>query len=157
MNLLATTMHDWYVTNDSVMGGVSKGSVSLKNNTCIFAGVISTDNNGGFTSAFIKLTSSLTNEKQIAVRILGDGNTYQLRVKANVTGYELAYKVTFETLPNTIETHYFALSEFIANFRGRPLTTAPTLTAESISHVGFLLRDYEPKTFKLHIYSISFS
>ncbi len=41
---------DWYVINDGVMGGLSKGAITRKENSFVFAGTVSLANNGGFTS-----------------------------------------------------------------------------------------------------------
>ena len=39
----------WYIVNDGVMGGLSKGEFSIENKLAVFKGEVSTDNNGGFT------------------------------------------------------------------------------------------------------------
>lgn len=41
---------EWYALNDDVMGGVSTGTVSMTDETLLFDGYVSTDNNGGFVS-----------------------------------------------------------------------------------------------------------
>ena len=41
---------DWYVQNDTVMGGVSSSELSWNDGDLLFSGNLSTDNNGGFTS-----------------------------------------------------------------------------------------------------------
>jgi NADH dehydrogenase [ubiquinone] 1 alpha subcomplex assembly factor 1 len=42
--------NSWFALNDDVMGGVSVGEVSYTDNSIIFEGAVSTDNNGGFVS-----------------------------------------------------------------------------------------------------------
>ncbi len=41
---------DWWVINDGVMGGLSRGKAQMKENSLYFSGTISLENNGGFTS-----------------------------------------------------------------------------------------------------------
>ena len=151
----------WAVTNDSVMGGLSLGKSELFNNTVIFSGELSTKNNGGFTSIFKKISSISKSTKSVKIRVLGDGNSYQLRFRAQVLGYELAYQVVFSTHVNTVSEYIFHLSDFCAVFRGRNLDNAPILEPQNISHVGFLItaaliKQEAPQRFILKIYDIDF-
>ena len=41
---------DWYIINDGVMGGLSKGKAMIGEDGLLFYGTVSLDNNGGFTS-----------------------------------------------------------------------------------------------------------
>ncbi|MBX3043778.1 MAG: CIA30 family protein [Candidatus Kapabacteria bacterium] len=41
---------DWYIINDGVMGGLSLGNFKLAENSMVFSGNISLDNNGGFSA-----------------------------------------------------------------------------------------------------------
>lgn len=152
---------NWLVTNDSVMGGFSVGKVEQLNNLVVFSGKISTENNGGFTSIFQNLTSFSKGITSVTIRILGDGNCYQLRFRAKVSGYEVAYQRQFSTNDNEITVHTFLLPDFLPVFRGRRLDNAPTLESQNISHIGFLtsaaLIKKEPeKSFNLSIYDIDF-
>jgi NADH dehydrogenase [ubiquinone] 1 alpha subcomplex assembly factor 1 len=147
---------DWQVTNDGVMGGLSLGYTQLENETFIFSGKVSTENNGGFTSVFKKVPELSDNIKSISICIMGDGKPYQLRVRSQVMGYELAYKIGFSTRLNTLETHTFNLANFKASFRGRNIDNAPILTATSISHVGFLVTAEQTQNFSLSVCGIEF-
>ena len=149
-------LDDWQVTNDSVMGGLSLGYTQLTKETFIFSGNISTDNNGGFTSVFKRVPTLSENIKSITLRIMGDGNLYQLRVKSQVMGYDVAYKSELVTQPNTIATHKVYLVDFTASFRGRIIDNAPILKATTISHLGFLMAAKKKQNFSLSIYAIEF-
>tara|TARA_B110000090_G_scaffold38886_1_gene43008 strand:+ start:1261 stop:1848 length:588 start_codon:yes stop_codon:yes gene_type:complete len=150
-------LDDWQVTNDGVMGGLSLGYTRIEDEAFIFSGNVSTENNGGFTSVFKKLPKLSEDTKSINIRIIGDGKPYQLRVRAQVMGYELAYKIGFSTRPDTLETHTFNLADFKASFRGRNINNAPILKATSISHVGFLVAAKQTQNFSLAVYSIEFA
>lgn len=146
----------WRVTNDSVMGGVSSGH-ALAGDKCVnFLGTLSTDNSGGFTSVFNKIPLLPSSTSAVTISIKGDGKTYQFRVRTVVSGYELAYKVYFQTQADVTQKHTFLLSDFEASHRGRTLNSAPPLKAETISHIGFLLSAKVPCEFSLMIYSIDF-
>ena len=149
-------LEDWQVTNDSVMGGLSLGYTQLTKETFIFSGNISTDNNGGFTSVFKSVPKLSANIKSITLRIMGDGNLYQLRVRSQVMGYDVAYKIELPTQPNVIATHRVHLADFTASFRGRTIDNAPLLKATTISHLGFLIASTKKKNFSLSVYAIEF-
>ena len=48
---------NWQVVNDGVMGGLSEGEAQLTDDSVVFKGNVSLDNNGGFSSL---RSSSLT-------------------------------------------------------------------------------------------------
>lgn len=146
----------WYVTNDSVMGGLSAGEILPVNKYVEFSGNISTENNGGFTSTYRPVLTLLPSVTRVKISVKGDGNDYQLRLKSNVLGRALAYKVLFSTSKNNIVTYQFELSDFIATHRGRPLTKAAKVVADNITHVGFLIGSKQPKAFLLEIHAIEF-
>jgi NADH dehydrogenase [ubiquinone] 1 alpha subcomplex assembly factor 1 len=147
----------WKITNDGVMGGLSSGEISVIDDNVKFTGHISIDNNGGFTSVFRSLTRLPENMDTIRISVIGDGNTYQLRLRSQVQGYILAYKAYFMTSPNKLESHTFKLTDFKASFRGRNINNAPLLEASSIEQVGFLFTAKQPQKFSLSIQSIDFS
>ncbi|WP_426369581.1 CIA30 family protein [Pseudocolwellia sp. HL-MZ7] len=147
---------DWLITNDSVMGGLSKGHTFVEDNTVTFSGFLSTENSGGFSSVFKKLSGLSESIKSVTIAIKGDEKPYQLRVRTQVMGYELAYKINFDTSIDTVTNHTFKLSDFEASFRGLIISNAPLLKASTITHVGFLLSAKQPSHFSLNIYSIEF-
>lgn len=151
-----STADDWQVTNDGVMGGLSQGSVSVDNKALVFSGKLSTENSGGFTSAFKKIPSLPERVNSVTITVQGDGKPYQLRVRSKVSGYDLAYKINFETEVDTLNTYTFMLADFEASFRGRIINNAPLLTANIISHVGFLLSSKQASDFSLSVYDITF-
>ena len=78
----------WRSVNDGVMGGVSKGAVSRSKGVLTFAGQVKLENNGGFASTrsdTITNASSaqLVDRSAFAIRVRGDGSTYQFTVTAD--------------------------------------------------------------------------
>lgn len=148
--------YPWTVINDGVMGGLSVGKTMQINKAITFSGSVSTANNGGFTSAYIKLPKLPADIRSVRINIKGDGNQYQLRLRSQYQGYDIAYKIEFLTSNNKRETLDFNLADFQATFRGRFIANAPELTPSSISHVGYLITAKQPQEFELATYTIEF-
>ena len=71
----------WYPLNDGVMGGVSQGRLFQSENTILFTGSISFDNNGGFASIrnqFKRYDMSAYTEVEIRYRATGQNFAFQL-------------------------------------------------------------------------------
>ncbi|MBH0030772.1 CIA30 family protein [Pseudoalteromonas sp. SWYJZ98] len=90
----------WYVINDSVMGGVSNSQVTQTQESLLFTGNVSLDNNGGFASIRTELNTQSQNTKAIALRVKGDGQTYQLRLRTTNYLNGAAYTHSFKTVKN---------------------------------------------------------
>ena len=78
-----SSLSSWYIVNDGVMGGVSKGQLSLTpEGHGKFTGTVSLANNGGFTSIRCNLPpTAIASNMKISMRIKGDGKNYQFRVR----------------------------------------------------------------------------
>jgi len=152
----ADTGNDWRVINDSVMGGVSSGSVQYQGQQVVFSGNVSTENNGGFSSIYKSSGRLAEHVKGGKVTLLGDGNYYQLRLRTQVAGKELTYKIGFSSEKDKQMTVYFKLDDFEASFRGRLIKGAPKIKANTISYVGFLILSKQTKTFSLSVSNIEF-
>lgn len=67
----------WVSVNDGVMGGLSKGGAEMKDGVMVFSGVLSLENNGGFSSVRTRgYEADLSGAKGIVLRVKGDGRTY---------------------------------------------------------------------------------
>lgn len=71
---------NWRITNDSVMGGESKGRFLSDKDKGMFTGYISLENNGGFSSVFQMIEPLAQNLETVTIDVEGDGTTYQLRM-----------------------------------------------------------------------------
>jgi hypothetical protein len=123
---------EWRVTNDGVMGGLSRSKVEINNQTLFFSGVISTENYGGFTSFFRRLPKLPNDIDSINIQVTGDGHPYQLRFRCLVQGYYIAYKAEFSTEKGVMVNRTLNFSDFEASFRGRIISSAPKLEASFI-------------------------
>jgi len=150
------SLEHWRITNDDVMGGKSEGHFSLRENKAIFAGDISLDNNGGFSSVFRPIAPLSKGLDTVIINVLGDGLTYQLRMFITHKGYRLAYKHYFTTAAGQQEELIYTLADFQASFRGRNIFNAPILKSEDIIEIGFLVTRKDAGAFSLAITSVDF-
>lgn len=153
---IVLTTPDWQVTNDGVMGGLSLGSTKLLDSSFLFSGDISIENNGGFSSVYRPVSELSALFDSISVKVVGDGNLFQIRIRSQVDRYNLTYKFDFHTEKNVEQQLTFKLSEFQASFRGRLISGAPDLKAENVTHVGFLITNKQPVSFALTVNEIVF-
>ena len=145
-----TDISSWNVIDDGVMGGQSSGNFEINDEgNAIFYGKVSLENNGGFSSVRYQFSQKKVNSfTKIKVRLKGDGNRYQLRIKENRNDY-YSYVGTFQT-NNTWETIEIHLSEMQPKFRGRVLSL-PNFSATSFEEIAFLIGNKEAQYFRLEI------
>ncbi len=162
-NFSTTDNYYWHVINDSVMGGKSSGHTINTRQAFHFYGKISTENNGGFSVAYLKLPKLPKNFNAIKLCLLGKAGVYQLKLKNKIKGNEITYKADFiiptiQPKNEKIEPTEFSflLRDFIATHRGKVIKKAPVLTSESISHVGLLVKSSSDKKFTLSLSEIQF-
>lgn len=87
---------DWKTINDGVMGGLSQGNSFFNENTVIFKGLISLENNGGFASyrkPFGKYDYS--QYEKLSIRCRGNGGTFALTFETSSRFYEPNFKYEF--------------------------------------------------------------
>ncbi|PKG83177.1 hypothetical protein CXF85_11630 [Colwellia sp. 75C3] len=146
----------WQITNDAVMGGCSNGNISISEEQGIFTGNISLKNNGGFSAVYRTVNSLNIGLEHVTIDIQGDGETYQVRLIVNVSGYRMAYKHSFNSIAGQRQKIRFTLADFQASFRGRNIMTAAVLKSEDIDQVGFLVTKKVTGPFLLSIFSLKF-
>ena len=144
---------DWYVQNDTVMGGVSSSSVSWDDGELIFSGNLSTENNGGFTSMRGPVVSSdpVTGLGTISVVARGDGRTYLMQIRTDTDSYIQRF-----TPDRTMSETTLRLSDFVAtDWRLDPIPDRPPLVSEAVRQVALYLVDKQVGEFVLRLRSIS--
>lgn len=146
------TKNSWYVLNDDVMGGVSKSNVVIEDNHIIFSGKLSSKYNGGFASIRIRENFNVHERDKIVIKVLGDENTYQLRIKDN---YLNEYSYVMEFSSNKEEEIEFILSDFKPIFRGTYLNLE-NFNKNQISEIAFMIVSNKEPSFKLKIFDVYF-
>ena len=118
----------WRSVDDSVMGGVSASRMRIDGDVAVFEGELSLENNGGFASVRSgPLRTDLTGSAGVRVRVLGDGNKYQLRIRTDGAFDGPSYQITFHTKAEKWMEVDLPYSEFIAAFRGRRIPGHPPI------------------------------
>jgi NADH dehydrogenase [ubiquinone] 1 alpha subcomplex assembly factor 1 len=143
---------NWIIINDTVMGGRSTASLSVEKNMLVFAGDLSLQNNGGFASTRrIYEPLSWNHNETLEIKVLGDGRSYQFRLRTNRNEDGIAYVANFMTVKDEIQTLRFNINDFTPQFRGRLVRDAPTLRFSDSAQIGFMLADKNPGPFVLKI------
>lgn len=143
----------WYIVNDDVMGGKSQSNFTIHDTTAVFTGQVSLENNGGF--AMVKHpTRTLidSNQKQLHLRVKGDGKRYQIRLKSS-EDQNYAYQQTFET-SGEWEDIFLKLSACTPSFRGRALDL-PSFNSHQITEFAILIGNKVEEPFRLEIEFVS--
>ncbi|MFH2050435.1 MAG: CIA30 family protein [bacterium] len=146
----------WNAVNDNVMGGLSQGKAIITEDSCLmFSGVISFENNGGFSS--IRTTPDnykLGDYEGIKIRIKGDGRIYQFRLRTDRNFDGLAFKQEFNTVANEWIEIKLPFIKFLPTYRGRILENEKPLDPDEIKQFGFLIGDKIEGPFTLIIKKI---
>ncbi len=144
---------NWTIVNDGVMGGRSASNLELTDaGTATFSGYLSLDNNGGFASTRATFDQlDLTGFAGIALRVKGDGRSYQLRIRTNGGFDGVAYSSEFATDAGEWTEVFLSFSEFRPTFRGRVPRGVGPLDLSSIRQIGFLIGDKVEAPFQLEI------
>ncbi len=147
---------NWLVTNDNVMGGISTGELIYDGEKSQFKGVLSLENNGGFSSIKRSIETPINQIDSVDLTFIGDGRTYQLRITTSKDGNRVQYKHDFDTIKGKQLNKIFHFNNFQAVFRGRLLSNAPELKAQDIKQIGFLIADKQPSPFDLGLIQLQF-
>jgi len=145
-----SNIYSWRVVDDVVMGGRSSSNMTLNEDGYgVFSGVVSIENNGGFSSVrHVFNALKVNNQNKIYLKIKGDGKNYQLRVKDNSSNYH-SYIKTFSTSGEWQEIE-IALKEMYPSFRGRKLNS-PNFSHDYIEEIVFLIGNKKNESFQLVI------
>lgn len=143
-------LNNWSVVDDTVMGGMSNGTFQLsQDGHGVFAGYVTTENNGGFSSVrygFEKM--SVEGYSKVVIKLKGDGKDYQFRIKASQRDYH-SYINEFST-SGEWEEIVINLKEMYPSFRGRKLNI-PNFSGDSIEEVAFLIGNKKKESFRMVI------
>lgn len=146
---------NWRIVDDRVMGGRSQGLFSTQESGIMrFEGMLSLENNGGFSSVRTdKLSLDLSDKKGLALRVKGDGRKYQLRLStdARFRSYgEVSFKAEFETVKDEWIEIKVPFNSLVGSWRGRNLEDE-VFNPAKIERISLLLGDKNPGKFQLDV------
>ena len=146
---------DWYVQNDTVMGGRSEGGFDISSGQLIFSGNTNT-NGGGFSSIRTQpLKLDLSAYAGIRVKVKADGRryTWQLQTDARWRGRQVNYWADFDTLADETSVIDIPFTNFFPQFRGFKLDGLELDTSQ-ITEFGLYQYDKTDGPFELRLISV---
>ena len=144
----------WGVVNDTVMGGVSSSQVVETRGALEFRGVLSLENNGGFTSARSRVDADWSDYDHLKVRVIGDGREYLLTMRVRDSRMRrIYYRTPIQTVADQEMEFRIPMSQFEAYAYGTRVPQVPRLLTQRarIGSVGVMLADKKPGPFALQI------
>ncbi len=146
-------MNDWLIVNDGVMGGLSRSRFALgNNNSAVFSGNVTLENNGGFASVRSRVMQfELDGYKGILIRVKGDGKKYQFRLQTSNRFDGVSYRYHFETTKDQWQTISIPFDKCAPVFRGRILRNVDPISPKDIRQLGFMISDGQTGEFQLEV------
>lgn len=143
----------WISVNDSVMGGISEGGFHITDdNTLVFAGNLSLENRGGFTSIRSRPSAlGLEEFEKLSVRLKGDGRSYFINLMTSPGRSASSFRAPIRTQKDTWQEIRIDLKDFVYTSFGRVLSGVAPVKPKDIQSVGFTLSDKKPGPFRLEV------
>ncbi|XP_062095197.1 protein HIGH CHLOROPHYLL FLUORESCENCE PHENOTYPE 173, chloroplastic isoform X2 [Humulus lupulus] len=143
----------WGALDDVVMGGVSEGAFQVDANggengqpTGIFRGVVSTANNGGFSSIRTKnfsVPEDLSAYDGLELRLKGDGRRYKFIVRTSTDWDALGYTTAFDTVEGQWQSVRLPFSSLRPVFRAKTISDAPPLDPTNVLSFQLMFSKFE--------------
>jgi hypothetical protein len=148
-----TDLDTWQIVNDGVMGGRSKGQLSLNDQGHgVFEGYVSLENNGGFTMIQHRFKPvDVEDFSALEIRVKGDGKPYQIRLKSSSSQY-YNYACRVETTGQW-QNIQIPFENFLPQFRGAKLNKA-AYPGEQLGEVAILIGNKRAEDFRIEIDAI---
>ena len=145
-----SSLNNWFTVDDDVMGGRSSSTFTInEKGNAVFSGTVSLENNGGFSSLrHVMEKRNIGSFRTISIRVKGDGNRYQFRVKSSKTD-RFSYVYYFKT-SGTLQWIDIPLAEMYPTWRGRRLEY-PNYPAQTLEEIGILIGNERNEAFNLEI------
>ncbi|XP_008790013.1 protein HIGH CHLOROPHYLL FLUORESCENCE PHENOTYPE 173, chloroplastic isoform X2 [Phoenix dactylifera] len=143
----------WGALDDVVMGGVSESTFQVDPTgneyggpSGLFKGVVSTANNGGFTSIRTKnfsVPEDLSAYDGIELRLKGDGRRYKLILRTSADWDTVGYTASFDTVKEQWHTIKIPFSSLRPVFRARTAVDAPPFDPSNIISLQLMYSKFE--------------
>lgn len=143
----------WVAVNDGVMGGRSRGGPEVADGRLRFAGELSLENNGGFSSVrTLARDFDFRDAAAVVMRVRGDGRSYQLRLAtdARFRGIVVSYGGEFPTVAGEWTEVRIPLDGLSPSAHGFALR-GPPLDRAQVRELGLLLGDKREGPFALEV------
>lgn len=143
----------WHIVNDGVMGGRSSCSLNYDEaGNALWKGMISLENNGGFSSIRSPLTDyKLAKYSGLKIRIKGDGRKYGFTLQTSRRWNGVSYFSYFKTKADEWTEIEVPFDSFEGTMLGTPLPSIPVLDPDRIKEIGVILYDKKAGSFTTEI------
>ncbi len=140
----------WQVVNDGVMGGRSKGAVSVEGGTLRFTGNLVT-RGGGFTSLRARKRVDLSQYAGLELRVRGGGRTFEIEVSdgARFRGRSVSRRASFRTSDDWTVVR-IPFENLRSSIFGQPIR-AGAVDLERINSFGLYILDGIDGPFNLEV------
>ena len=143
----------WRIVVDGVMGGRSTGRLEQQQDSLVFTGVTSLENNGGFSSIRAPVPAgSMAGYEALRVRVKGDGRTWILGARGRSDTGADSYWSRFETRAGEWQTVTVPITEMVRQYFGTPIRGI--LLPSEVSGVEFYIYDKQAGAFRLEVDTI---
>lgn len=148
----------WQVINDGVMGGLSEGQAELKENSILFTGNISLQNNGGFSSLKSPFElMDLSAFETVKIRYRSKGMRIAMTMETSRNWFDLYYK---QDIPNESDDWQVAVLD-LEQFKGYRIGRATGLSLgkaplQKMLRLGFISNEKRAGTFEMEVDYILF-
>ncbi|KAL7243454.1 hypothetical protein ACSBR1_015780 [Camellia fascicularis] len=143
----------WGALDDVVMGGVSESTFQIDPTggenggpSGLFKGVVSTANNGGFTSIRTKnfsVPENLSPYDGLELCIKGDGRRYKLIIRTSRDWDTVGYTSSFDTVEGQWQSVRVPFTSLRPIFRARTVSDAPPFDSSSIVSLQLMFSKFE--------------
>lgn len=148
---------DWYVINDTVMGGRSASQITIEKDALKFTGNVSLENNGGFVSLRAPFgTYDLTSYSTVSIQYKSPTHSFAMMMETDELWYVPYFKQGLP-LADEYTTITLQLADFEAYRIGQPTGELLTQSRKNeIIRLGFINNDKTTGHFELSIKEIQF-
>ena len=148
----------WITVDDTVMGGRSDGDVRWAGGALVFAGVVSLENNGGFSSVRSPfdpaIGAAIGDADELLLDVTGDGKTYVLQLRSGPAGQWL-HIARFTTAAGQARTEVLSIDAFEpVGSRLDPRPSTPPLDPATVVQVTVYVLDKQVGPFSLALRSL---
>ena len=157
----------WASVDDSVMGGISASTTTwVETNgsgALLFSGMMTTEQNGGFTSTFgpadQRLGQAAAGSNALGVNAIGDGRTYVMQLRTSQSGQD-RWIARFTPTSTSTESSGALVALPISSFAPvtrflSPVTPSDPLDPATIVQIAFYLIDEQVGNFRLAVERIT--
>ena len=148
----------WSITDDGVMGGLSKGNYRFSDDGVVFDGTVSLENNGGFSSYRSRYKKTdLSSYSKVIIRYRSKDYTIGFTLEMDKRWFVPYYKVPLKPTDWKWSEEEIDFSEFVRFHIGRRKDGTPTQEElKEILRIGFITDEKKAGAFKIEIDYIKF-